>query len=564
MGDFNEWAVENAYLMKRDETAGCWWFTLNGLDPAKEYGFQYYVGNKTGDVFRMGDAYCEKILDPDNDPSIPASTYPNLQKYPKATVGIVSVFQTVPQPYSWQVPNFRIADPDQLMIYELLFRDFTESGDIQGAMQKLSYLKELGVNAIELMPIQEFDGNDSWGYNPCFYFALDKAYGTKEMYKQFIDACHQQGLAVILDVVYNHATGSNPFAKLYWNGTANKTVANNPWFNVDAPHPYSVFHDFNHESPLVRQFVKRNLKFLLEEYKVDGFRFDLTKGFTQKSSTEGTASNYDATRIAILKDYHEAVAAANPNACMILEHFCVDQEEKELVNAGMKVWRNLNNAYCQSGMGYPENSSFTGLYTGTNGMTSGGYVGYMESHDEERVGYKQTAYSQEPLKSNLTERMKQLTTNAAFFLTVPGPKMIWQFGELGYDFSINENGRTGKKPIKWDYYTVAQRKALYTNYSKLLKLREKNEDLFGTNATFSWKVETTDWAAGRFLTVSAGGKSLVVVGNFTSNAINATATFPATGTWYNLLTNEPLTVSSINQSVTIPAHDVDIYTSFEP
>lgn len=78
---------------------------------------------------------------------------------------------------------------------------------------------------------------------------MDKAYGTDRMYKEFIDACHQRGMAVILDVVYNHATGANPFAKMWWNASANKTAANNPYFNIDAPHPYSVFHDFNHESP---------------------------------------------------------------------------------------------------------------------------------------------------------------------------------------------------------------------------------------------------------------------------------------------------------------------------
>ena len=127
------------------------------------------------------------------------------------------------------------------------FSVITASNDLNGAMQKLDYLKSLGVNAIELMPVQEFDGNDSWGYNPCFFFALDKAYGTKKMYKDFIDACHKAGMAVIFDVVYNHATGSMPFAKLYWNSANNKTAPNNPYFNVDAPHPYSVFHDFNHE-----------------------------------------------------------------------------------------------------------------------------------------------------------------------------------------------------------------------------------------------------------------------------------------------------------------------------
>ena len=146
---------------------------------------------------------------------------------------------------------------------------------------------------------------------------------------RFIDECHNRGIAVILDVVYNHATGANPFARMWWDAANNKTATNNPYFNVDAPHPYSVFHDFNHESELVRNFVKRNLKFLLEEYNIDGFRFDLTKGFTQRTSTESTAGNYDASRIAILKDYNRPSRRSirgmgDPGT------FCRRQEETEL------------------------------------------------------------------------------------------------------------------------------------------------------------------------------------------------------------------------------------------
>ena len=200
-----------------------------------------------------------------------------------------------------------VSDPDDIVIYEMHFRDFTSTGDINGAMEKLDYLQALGVNAIELMPVQEFEGNDSWGYNPCSYFALDKAYGTRRMYREFVDACHSRGIAVLVDVVYNQATGAHPYAKLYWDATNNKTASNNPWFNVDAPHPYSVFHDWNHEFELTREHVKKSLRYLLEEYKVDGFRFDLTKGFTNKNSTESTASNYDQSRIDILKDYNNAI-----------------------------------------------------------------------------------------------------------------------------------------------------------------------------------------------------------------------------------------------------------------
>ena len=564
LGDFNNWTLANdeTSQMNRDDAAGCWWTTVGGLDSSKEYAFQYYIGDKGGEAIRIGDPYCEKILDPNNDKYIPASTYSDNMTYPDKAKGIVSVFQTQEDSYTWS--DFTLTEPEKLVIYELHLRDFTATGDIHGAMDKLEYLKAMGVNAIELMPTQEFDGNDSWGYNPCYFFAMDKAYGTKKDYKDFIDACHKEGIAVILDVVYNHATGNFPYAKMYWDSSTNKTAKNNPFFNVDAPHPYSVFHDFNHENEWVRAYVKRNLQFLLEEYNLDGFRFDLTKGFTQKSSTESNASNYDASRVAILKDYHAAIREVKENAFVILEHFCDDKEEKELAADGLHLWRNMNNAYCQSAMGYSSDSDFNrgaiGNFEG-NGMyeETPAWVGFMESHDEERMAYKQSQWGNGALKTDLATRMKQLEANAAFTLMVPGPKMIWQFGEMGYDVTIEENGRTGRKPLHWEYLENPHRMALQDTYAKLLKLRNDYPELFDGSATLSWKVGVSDWDNGRSLHLeSITGKELVVLGNFTNT--ETTIAFPAeAGKWTDWKSGEKQDVTA---SVKVPANSFVIYTRF--
>lgn len=580
VGDFNDWTLSNddRSQMTYDLAEECWWFTIEGIDPAKEYAFQYYVGDTADAPIRVADPYARKILDPWNDQYIPSTTYDENMDYPEGAIGIVSVFKTQETPYTWQAPDFVIPPRDNLVIYELLLRDFTESGDLKGAMDTLDYLAELGVNAIELMPVQEFDGNDSWGYNPAFFFAMDKAYGTDRMYKEFIDECHKRGMAVILDVVYNHATGSNPFAKMWWDTSKDKTATNNPYFNVDAPHPYSVFHDFNHESELVREFVKRNLKFLLEEYNIDGFRFDLTKGFTQKQSTESNAHMYDASRIAILKEYNEAIKAVKPDAYVILEHFAEDREETELANDGMMVWRNLktNNdrdAFSQSGMGYKEDSDFSRLYYTTSSSPVNSLVSYMESHDDERISYKQTRWGNGILKTNLDARMSQLGTNAAFFFTVPGPKMIWQFGEIGYDISINSDmsgnihndNRTSRKPIKWDYLDVPERKELHDTYAKLISLRLDHPELFNATSTLDWKVTPSFWEQGRFITLSSFGdaKQVVVIGNFTNSPISATTTFPKTGLWYNYM-NPPTTlhVPSETMTIDVPPNSFKMYTSF--
>lgn len=566
VGDNTDWEIKNDYMMKRDNTNKCWWITINGFEPNKEYVFQYHVVPRSGGAIRFADPYSTKILDPWNDKYISDWVYPDLREFPaKAWEQPATAFTTTPSDYQWEVTDFKVENRDNLVIYELLLRDFTDSKSIKEAIGKLPYLQGLGVNAIELMPVQEFDGNLSWGYNPSYFFALDKAYGTDDDYRKFIDECHKLGIAVFFDVVYNHATGNFPYCKLWWDSANNKTSSNNPWFNVDAPHPFSVFHDFNHEVPEVKEFVKRNLQYLLTEYKIDGFRFDLTKGFTNRQCNESTASNYDQSRINILKEYNAAIKAVRPDACMILEHLCTESEEKVLAQDGMICWRNMNYAYCQSAMGYKSGSGVASVYANGSNMPKNGLVGYMESHDEERTTYKATQWGYMTVKTDEVVRIDQAIANVAQFLTIPGPKMIWQFGELGYDYSIEHNGRTGEKPVKWDYAEDENRARLRHAYAKINTLRNSHAELFATNATFTYKLNESDWDNGRFVTLTSadGTKSFVAAINLTHNDGNYTINFPKTGTWTNLLTGETLEVSSSNFSHSVPAHSCVMYTNFE-
>ena len=140
------------------------------------------------DELLIADPYADKLLDPWNDQYISDETYPDLIGYPKDTTsGIVSVLQTADEEYMWQVTDFQPPAKTDLIIYELLIRDFTSDHSYRTLTDTISYLKNLGVNAIELMPVNEFEGNESWGYNPSFYFAPDKYYGPKNDLKIFID-----------------------------------------------------------------------------------------------------------------------------------------------------------------------------------------------------------------------------------------------------------------------------------------------------------------------------------------------------------------------------------------
>ncbi len=557
IGDFNNWTPMSDYMMYRSTSSSgyndAWWMTIQNLIPGKEYGFQYLVSYVDGSSKRIADPYCQKVQDPWNDKWINqySEIYPDLAAYPEEkTSDIVSVLQPGKASYTWQITNFTTPNKNNVVAYEMLLRDFTDGKSLKAALDKLDYLKTLGVNAVELMPITEFDGNSSWGYNPSFYFAPDKAYGTEADYKLFIDECHKRGMAVILDMVLNHATGNNPMAKLYWNSTASKTSAANPWFNVDAPHPYSVFCDFKHGYIGTKDYFKRVMKYWIEEFHVDGYRLDLSKGLTDNASTEATAANYDQTRIDNITDYYNAAKEVKPDVLFILEHFCVDTEEKALSDKGMILWNKMNDAGKLIAKGTNADLSSMNVSTRTQ-------IAYLESHDEERLGYE--AMTNGASKNDLATSMKQLSSEAALFFAVPGSKMIWQFGELGYDYSINEGGdRTAAKPVKWDYLDIPERLNLYKTYSRVLNLRLQYPNAF-SQGTVTRSLALSDWNNGKSVVISHNDLSVVAVSNLQDIAISSTVTFPKTGIWYDLMTGDQLNVTSATRTIPIPAHGFLFY-----
>ncbi len=560
LGDFNNWALSNDYMLNKD--GDYWWITLPGLTPGQEYAFQYLVDGS----LRIADPYTDKVLDPWNDSYIPASVYPNLKAYPTGkTTGIVSVLETGQTPYQWQNTSYTLPAKEKLVIYELLVRDFTSSHSFDAVKEKLDYLQSLGINAIELMPVNEFEGNSSWGYNPSFYFAVDKYYGTKNACKALIDECHRRGIAVIMDLVLNHSYGQSPFVQLYWDSANSRPAANNPWYNVTSPNPsYSWGYDFNHESLQTKALVDSISSYWMSEYKIDGFRFDFTKGFTNKA---GDGYAYDASRISILERMANQIWARNPNAYVIFEHLADNSEETVLANAGIMLWGNTNNAYCQSIMGYTTDSDLSwGIYSNRN-WAQPNLVSYMESHDEERMMYKALTYGntvEAYSAKDLSTALDRAKMCVAFYLLQPGPKMIWQFGELGYDYSINtasdgvtigDAHRTDPKPIRWDYYDVPQRKALYDAYALLNGLKKKYP-VFSTN-DFTASVGAT---MARSFVWKTADMNAFVVGNFGTIAITATVTLPKAGAWYNVFTGQYETFSSTSYSATLAPGEFKLFT----
>jgi glycosidase len=531
----NDWIPVPSSLMNRTPDGNRYWLELTGLRAGQELAFQYLTDGQVA----TGDPYCDKILDRNND-SFLAATYPGLKPFPTRAQGnIVSVLQTGQTPYVWKVPNFKRPDAKNMVVYELLVRDFIASRQYKTVADSLPYLKKLGINAIELMPIMEFSGNDSWGYNPIYYFAPDKAYGTKDDLKAFIDKCHENGIAVILDMVLNQADYEFPYVRMYWDGA--KPAANSPFFNQQATHPFSVFFDFNHESAATQAYVQRVNQYWLQEYKFDGFRFDLSKGFTQRNSGDNVSAwgQYDASRVAIWKRIYDQIRTYDKDAYVMLEHFADNSEEKELANYGMLFWgnHNYNYRYAARGVTNASDPNFEWISYKLRGWNSPNVVGYLESHDEERLmfdvlqnGLSRGSYNTKDLATAL-ERAKLA---AAFLIPVPGPKLIWQFSELGYDVSIDLNGRTGAKPIRWEYTRDANRAKLLRVYQELNRLKQNVPAFQPTDFTL---ITTTPV---KTLSMQNGTNRAVVVGNFDLQDNEVSLNLPQAGLWYDYFTAQPV------------------------
>ena len=571
VGSWNNFTYNSSALMYRSTDGTYFWQTVSGFTAGQQYLYQYNV-----DGTRVADPMSHTILDPTGDTYISSTVYPNKPAYPSGASGFVTVYEHQKTPYNWQVTNFNRPFKSGLIIYELLVRDFTTKRSFQAVIDSFDHIKRLGVNAIELMPVQEFSGNDSWGYNPQFYASLDKTYGTADKFKELIDLCHQNGIAVILDVTFNHIEGTSPLCQLYWDAAASKPTVSNPWVNRDSKHPFSPAPDLNHESSWTKEYVKAAFKYWLDEYHVDGFRLDLSKGFTQNSNCsasqfdESCWGQYDASRVAILKDYNSYIQAQAPGLYVILEHLGQAQEEQELAANGMMLWEKLHTNYKQAAMAWSSSSNLdVASPKSTSLRTWDSYdrpVTYAVSHDEERLMYECknngnqiSGYSTRDVNTAL----KRMELIAAFMYTIPGAKMMWMFDELGYEYGITEfGGRTSPKPPIWQSLNNPERLKLFKVCANIIKLRTQYPSVFNTDQHNPSDLAGANWYHKHFHLSPAGGPFWVtIVGNFDVINQSLPAYFQHTGTWYDYLSGQAVNVTNTGMTFNLQPGEYHIYTN---
>ncbi|MBU2927773.1 alpha-amylase family glycosyl hydrolase [Winogradskyella psychrotolerans] len=589
-GSFNNWQPDASYAMRKDPTRNNkFWIELTNLTPGQIETYQYWVVDKTPlanspSLVKTADPYSTLVLSPYDDPYISATTYPNLPTYPVGQEREVTVLETGQTAYDWQITDFNKPSKEDLIIYEVLVRDFDANRNFQDIIDRINYFKNLNVNAIQLMPVMEFEGNESWGYNTSFHMALDKFYGTADKFKELVDVCHENGIAVILDIAFNHAFGRNPMVRMWmddpdgdgWGSPSSE----NPYFNEIALHSYSVGEDFDHSNVRTQDFVERTVEYWINEFNIDGFRWDLTKGFTQSctAGNDNCTNSYQQDRVDILKAYADYSWSIDSDHYVIFEHLGSDVEEKEWANyrldegKGVMMWGKMTEPYNELTMGQDGDKNIDRIgHNAHTGFDGPRVVGYPESHDEERLMYKNVAYGNTSNAAHnvqdLNIALSRMSALAAVSTMVPGPKMIWHFGELGMDNSIftcndgsynNDGCKLDTKPQpQWveNWLTEALRAQIYEDWSKLHKLKTDEPVFEGdyeiTSGNLTPRIDIFDNSI-----PATQLKNVIILANFDVVSQSIDTNFPTgvTSTWYDLMdATGNTTVSNSTSAITIPA-----------
>jgi hypothetical protein len=376
-GEFNGWDAQ-ADPMTVDE-AGLWGIEKQ-LAPGT-YAYQFVID---GDTF-INDPYARQVREAEQ------------------THTLVQVGAT---PYEWDDAGFTIAPPGQIVIYELHVGDFSPEGTFAGIIPRLDHLAELGVNAIELMPIQEFPGSRSWGYNPAYFFAPESSYGTPDDFKRLVDAAHQKGIAVILDVVFNHTANDSPLNLLY-------PYDQNPYFGTDG-NPWG-FPDFNHSSDATKRLIKDIQDYWLTEFHVDGFRYDYVEGI-----------RYDG--INGMSFIARAAHQTKPHAYLIAETAAVVRDTEVDASWHWQFGQVLRAQLHESeNQGNLEALVLVLTFGGDGYEHSAQPVNYLESHDEERIIHMALANS----AIDQDGAVRKSILGAIMLFTAQGVPMLYHGQEFG-------------------------------------------------------------------------------------------------------------------------------------
>ncbi|WP_017652599.1 alpha-amylase family glycosyl hydrolase [Fortiea contorta] len=421
--------------------------------------------------------------------------------------------------YVWRYDDNPLPADHELVIYELHVGDFSGGeddpyarGKYKHVIEKLDYLTDLGINAVELMPIKEYPGDYSWGYNPRHFFATESSYGSTDGLKRLIDECHKRGIRVIMDGIYNHSEASGPLTQIdhdYWYHHSPRDPDNNwgPEFNYE-------HYDENLETYPARKFIGDTVRFWIEEYHIDGIRYDAARQIANYDfmhwivqETKKTAGSKPFYNIA--EHIPETPSITNLDGPMdgcwhdsffhtVLAHICGEAFDLENLKDVIDAKRQ-------------------GFLGATN------VVNYLTNHDHEHIMVElanRSIFDE--------EAFRRAKLGVVILMTAVGVPLIW----MGEEFGEYKPKQPESSKIDWTLLGNDLNSSLFEHYKGLVNLRKSSHALYTENIDFIHEnAEAKILAYSRW---NDEGSRVVVVANFSENFLAGyhVPNFPSGGTWH--------------------------------
>jgi 1,4-alpha-glucan branching enzyme len=420
--------------------------------------------------------------------------------------------------YAWRHDATPLPPDHELVIYEIHVGDFSggegdgvERGRFEHVVEKLDYLVDLGVNAVELMPVKEYPGDHSWGYNPRHFFATESSYGWTEDLKRLVDECHARGIRVLIDGVYNHAESACPLAHVdhdYWFRREPK----DPEWNWGPEFDYGKTDEALGVMP-ARAFIGDAVRFWISEYHIDGIRYDAARQIGDFDFMRWVVG--EAKRTAGPKPFYNVAEYTPPvpeitgpegpmDGCW---HDTFKHRVVGYLTSGEADLESLMDAIDARRLGFPAPANV---------------VNFLANHDHERV-------LRELGDAGLVgeEAFRRARLGAALLMTAFGIPMLW----MGQEFGEHTAKTVDRNKLIWRLLEVEENRALREHYRSLIALRRSHPALSSPNLEFVLRDDERRLLA--FRRWSDAGDEAVVVVNFSGDFHGGVPVpVPVDGPWH--------------------------------
>lgn len=496
-----------------------------------------------------------------------------------AGLGTLSAFTIGDVPFVWTDAGYSTPEVDDLVVYELNVREFNH--DFDGVVDQLDYLRDLGVNALELMPISNVKEDVEWGYTPLGYFAPDERIGGVPGLKRLVDACHARGIAVILDSVYAHAHPEFAYNLVY-----EASGEPNPMMGAFEGEFFSR-PGADYSKAFTRDYFKKLNAYLLSEFHVDGFRYDYVPGMYDGPLGQGYAQlvfetyqgSRTITRFQASGGRNKIIQCAEhlPDPIGIVSQtYSNSTWQNSLLDRSrdMARWNYVSEHIAHlldpEFMGYP--SEYVNTANGDHFPVAP--FQYIESHDHRRFINEVGAVGQSDLLGEAygdRSRFYKVQPYAIALYTGKGVPMLWNGQEFGENWGVpsSGNGRNlYERPIHWEYFYDRNGKALIRLYRIMGALRRRLRAL--RSRGFFYYFDTNHLRQGVVAyrrdapaSATAAAESVLVFLNFSDNTAEVWLQFPSAGNWVEQIegTSPTIAVSSAGEwhGVPVPSNYGAVY-----